>query len=61
MSREEFDHKTIKIMRLKSAIDGIWDVFNLLDQFKLTDEELDVLIFQNELLNKSLKEKRNKK
>ncbi len=61
MDRDAFDWQCIKIMRLKSAIDATWDVFNLIDQFKLTDEEFDILIFQNELLSKSLKEKRNKK
>lgn len=61
MDREAFDWQTIKITRLKSAIDGTWDIFNLIEQFKLNDEELDTLIFQNDLLMKALKERRMKK
>ncbi len=61
MNREQFDWQCVKIMRIKSAIDGLWDVFNLIESFKLTDEELDTIIFQTDLLAKTLKEEKRKK
>jgi hypothetical protein len=55
VNRDEFDNECLKHSRISTAINGSWEVLNVVETFELDNAELDMFLFQSELILKELK------